>query len=98
MAEYAKPFGRILISDLVVANLFMHSLPGMILLYLAKLFYTKSVFAWDIITFVRFMHYYKSRIFHSYITSYPGRSWSEYTSVNTLYSIDYTTCTTEFLI
>ena len=27
--------GRVLISDLVVANLLMHSLPGMILLYLA---------------------------------------------------------------
>ena len=38
----------ILISDLVVANLFMHSLPGMILLYLAMSFYTKGVFAWDL--------------------------------------------------
>ena len=43
--------GRILISDLVVANLFIHSLPGMIqLLALAAPFYTEGVFAWDIIT------------------------------------------------
>ena len=33
-----RPLGHILISDLVVANLFMYSLPGMILLYLATLF------------------------------------------------------------
>ena len=32
---------------IVVANLFMHSLPGMIILYLAEPFYTKGVFAWD---------------------------------------------------
>ena len=36
--------GRILISNLVVANLLMYSLPGMILLYLAAPFYTKGVF------------------------------------------------------
>ena len=36
--------GRILISDLVVANLLMYSLPVMILLYLAaSFFYTKGV-------------------------------------------------------
>ena len=36
--------GRILISDLVVANLLMYSLPVMILLYLAALFfYTEGV-------------------------------------------------------
>ena len=58
--------GCILISDLVVANLFMHSLPGMILLYLAALFYSKGVFAWDIITFVRFMYCYRSRIIDSH--------------------------------
>ena len=34
----------ILISDLVIANLLMYSLPGMILLYLATPFYTKGVF------------------------------------------------------
>ena len=45
--------GRILISDLVVANLLVYSIPGMILLYLAAPFYTEGVFAWDIITFVR---------------------------------------------
>ena len=32
--------GRILIPDLVVANLLMYSLPGMILLYLAAPFFT----------------------------------------------------------
>ena len=41
--------GHILISDLVVANLFMHSLSDIILLYLATPFYTifyiKGVFA-----------------------------------------------------
>ena len=36
-----QSLGCILISDLVVANLFMHSLPGMILLYLTTPFYTK---------------------------------------------------------
>ena len=36
--------GCILISDLVVANLLMYSLPGMILLYLAALFFTPKVF------------------------------------------------------
>ena len=35
---------RILISDLVVANLLMYSLPGMILLYLAAPFFTPKVF------------------------------------------------------
>ena len=36
--------GRILISDLVVANLLMYSLPVMILLYLAaSFFYTEGV-------------------------------------------------------
>ena len=41
--QYAKPLGHILISDLVVTSLFMHSLPGMILLYLATPF-TPKVF------------------------------------------------------
>ena len=36
--------GRILISDLVIANLLMYSLPGMILLYLADFFYTEGAF------------------------------------------------------
>ena len=36
--------GRIPISDLVVANLLMYSLPGMILLYLATPFFTPKVF------------------------------------------------------
>ena len=36
--------GRILISDLVVANLLMYSLPGMILLYLAMPFLHQRCF------------------------------------------------------
>ena len=75
----------------------VHALPGIILLYLAKLFYTEGVFKWDIITFVMFMHCFKSRSFDSYNASYPGRSWSEYTSVSAHSSINYTTCI-EFLI
>ena len=55
MCQYARPLGHTLISDLVVSNLFMHSLPGTILLCLATPFYTEGVFAWDIIT-VRFIH------------------------------------------
>ena len=39
--------GRILISDLVVANLLMYSLPGMILLYLAAPFLHQRCFGWD---------------------------------------------------
>ena len=38
----------IVISDLVVANLLMYSLPGMILLYLAAPFFTPKVFLDDI--------------------------------------------------
>ena len=45
--------GRILISDLVVANLFMHSLPGMILLYLAASFFTPKVFLHEIIEIMK---------------------------------------------
>ena len=41
--------GRILISDLVVANLLMYSLPGMILVYLAVPFFTPKVFLDEII-------------------------------------------------
>ena len=36
--------GCILISDPVVTDLFMHSSPGMILLYLAVLIFTPKVF------------------------------------------------------
>ena len=36
--------GRILISNLVVANLLMYSLSGMILLYLTAPFFTPKVF------------------------------------------------------
>ena len=41
--------GRILISDLVVDDLFMYSLPGMILLYLATPFFTPKLFLDEII-------------------------------------------------
>ena len=50
-------FGCILISDLVVADLFMCSLSGIFLLYLAGHFYTKGVFTIDFITFVSFHVY-----------------------------------------
>ena len=40
--------GCILISDLVVTNLLMYSLPVMILLYLAAPFFTPKVFLDDI--------------------------------------------------
>ena len=40
--------GCIVISDLVVVNLFMHSLSGMILLYLAAPFFTVKVFLHEI--------------------------------------------------
>ena len=40
--------GHVVISNLVVANLSMHSPPGMILLYLAVPCYNiKGAFAWD---------------------------------------------------
>ena len=41
---YAKPLDHILISDFVLANLFMRSLPGMILLYLATPFLCRRSF------------------------------------------------------
>ena len=40
--------GCILTSDLVVANLFMYSLPGMILLLLGHNFFTSKVFLHEI--------------------------------------------------
>ena len=43
--------GRILISDLVVANLLMYSLPAVILLYLAVPFFTLKVF-WIIYIYI----------------------------------------------
>ena len=42
--KYAKLLGRILMSDLVVTNLFMSSLPGIILLYLVAPSFTLKVF------------------------------------------------------
>ena len=44
--------GRILISDLLVANLLMYSLPGMILLYLAAPFFTSKVFLGGIYIYI----------------------------------------------
>ena len=49
--------GRILISDLVVANLLMYSLPGMILLYLATSFFTPKMFLDEIyLTFTIYIY------------------------------------------
>ena len=42
--------GRIVISDIVVADLFMHSLSGMFLLYLVVPFFTLKVFLHEIYT------------------------------------------------
>ena len=47
--------GRILISDLVVANLLMYSLPVMILLYLAAPFFTPKVY------WMRYHHFCKDK-------------------------------------
>ena len=47
--------GRILISDLVVVNLLMYSLPGMILLYLAAPFFTLKVFLDEIVNALTLM-------------------------------------------
>ena len=40
--------GCILISDLAVVDLFIHSLSGMIILYLAVSFFTSEVFLYEI--------------------------------------------------
>ena len=42
-------------SFLGMVHLYMYSLSGMILLYLAMLYYNEGVFAWDIITFARLL-------------------------------------------
>ena len=47
--------GRILISDLLVANLLMYSLPVMILLYFAARFFTPKVF------WMRYHHFCKDK-------------------------------------
>ena len=47
--------GRILISDLVVANLLMYSLSGMFLLYLAVPFFTLKVFLDEIVNTLALM-------------------------------------------
>ena len=49
--QYMLSLGCIVISDLVVADLFMHSLSGMILLYLATPFFTLKVFLHEIIDY-----------------------------------------------
>ena len=86
-------FSHTLISDLVVINLFMHLLPGMILLYLAAPFLHWRCFAWDITTFVRFIHWYRSRIIDSHIATLVKVYQMIRTSVSALSSIDNTTCT-----
>ena len=49
--------GRILISDLVVANLLIYwALPGMILLYLAAPFFTPKVFLDEIMKKYKYVH------------------------------------------
>ena len=52
MYSVCLSLGRILISDLVVADLFMHSLSGMILLYLAVPFFTLKVFLHKILFYL----------------------------------------------
>ena len=48
--------GCILIQDLVVTNLFMHSLRDMILLYLATSIFTPKVFLHEIILYKKAWH------------------------------------------
>ena len=50
--------GFISISDFLVANLFIRTLPGLILIYLATPFYTEDVVAQDmaILTYFTSMH------------------------------------------
>ena len=48
--------GRILISDLVVANLLRYSLPVMILLYLAAPFFTLKVLLDEIYIYIYELH------------------------------------------
>ena len=59
--------GRIMISNIVVANLLMYSLPGMILLYLAAPFITPKMFLDEIfitcITTIRY-RFVTTYIFH----------------------------------
>ena len=57
--------GRILISNLVVANLLMYSLPGMILLYLAMPFFIPKMFLYEIYIYIYiyiYIHIYKNNI------------------------------------
>ena len=56
IGQYAKPVGRILILDFVITNTFIHSLPGMILLYSAMPLFIPKVFCIRYLTLVRFMH------------------------------------------
>ena len=79
--------GHILISDLVIANLFMHSLPGMILLYFATPFYTKRCFCmrYCIISFgFMHMHCYRSRIIDSHTATPAEVNQKIYQSVHFL--------------
>ena len=52
--------GRILISDLAVANLLMYSLPSMILLYLAAPFFTPKVFLDEVEVYMNIREVYES--------------------------------------
>ena len=58
--------GRILIPDLVVTNLFMHSPPCMILLYIAASFFTLKVFLHEIHTYIH-IHAYMHTYIHTCI-------------------------------
>ena len=65
--QYAKPC-CILISDLVAAKLFMHSLPGMILFYLATPFlHWRCSCVWDIYIYI---HTYIYIYIHTHIYIY----------------------------
>ena len=80
---YAISLSRILISDLVVADLLMHLFSGMILLYLAASFYTEGVlheitnymmYTTEVIrrklTINSMQTYYNKLPFHSIASSY----------------------------
>ena len=81
--------GHILMSNFVVANLFMHLLPGMILLYLTTPFYTKTIFAQDI--------NYVTIQLYAVLTGYSNRSLIT-SSQSIIYSYSYlTTCIASLL-
>ena len=76
--------GCILISDLVVANLFMHSLPSMIRLYLAAYFLRRRCFC------VRYHHFCKDE--NSIVTLIKHKINSEFSSEiirSTIINLEY---------